>query len=963
MNASTSLQRLVIYAFVSVLSFQSVKAFTVPPIAGVDMQRVANRLEVLSHYASIWGNPAFSTFAYPFKLITSAEFQAQKPADAFAFDAGFVGLDNTINISEPTTAEQKAVFPDLTSVALYYLCQSYLYHYYQTRSMPLIFKVGFPTFEAGILPSDATVKTAVNAYGGSFPTFDVLNDRAIFISNNGLAVAGAFAEMMSIYKNWGYPLVTNVTATGFDVASWWSGVDNLAGLLADFNRYVAHRFLETNENLRIKMYLETAHFKFYTRPVDGALNFPSYTDVCEAAYTEYSTNFNVVHGEKVTFFTLPGCVDAEVEGLVCTGGRITGGTAWSSGMHSTCASTIGELPMFVNQNRHELAHSFQAIFPQGVVTAWLNEGFPTFCAVGPTTDEQLTIAKLQGTESMNAAVAYFGHRPTYEETRIYPSPDYGYYILGNDLVDFQYRKGGWPYVKAVQMNDLLAYQSMGYPTAQAFMDDFYYDFDIRILQKPIVTLLNPVASKNEQNSTVNISWLPFKMGVKLNVSVSTDEGKTWTELANKTIGMMCNWNVGDVSTRFFLKFSAPDNLNVSTTYGPFVKSNLNSLSITSPTLNKYVVSGDTTELQWGTTNVQQVKIDYTLNDGSSWNTLNSNASGPSGAYKWVVPASLSGDCKIRITDAGNASISATSETFKVVKTDEIGGPYLYDKNTILLLHFDNDLNNRSTLVPNAVGSLSAITNEASTVANMGNSFKTGTLLSVPHHANLNLTGDWTIEAWVKLTSYNPNAWMYLFWKPGDSDAYQSNYSLEVNPWWGNVFYGYYFSAFNNRIGVTNSSPTLNEWYHVAYTRNTKTKLIQVIVRDKNRNVVSLTETSFTPTETYLNSKDLQIGTGLSGYIDEVRISNIVRPYIRTGVEDVKQENAFIVYPNPSSGMVQLKTSFSTCKIRIVNTLGQLKYEKEVLQNEILDLSGLQKGLYFIQLNDGSKTGTEKLILK
>jgi len=156
---------------------------------------------------------------------------------------------------------------------------------------------------------------------------------------------------------------------------------------------------------------------------------------------------------------------------------------------------------------------------------------------------------------------------------------------------------------------------------------------------------------------------------------------------------------------------------------------------------------------------------------------------------------------------------------------------------------------------------------------------------------------------------------------------------------------------------------LNEWYHVAYTRNTKTKLIQVIVRDKNRNVVSLTETSFTPTETYLNSKDLQIGTGLSGYIDEVRISNIVRPYIRTGVEDVKQENAFIVYPNPSSGMVQLKTSFSTCKIRIVNTLGQLKYEKEVLQNEILDLSGLQKGLYFIQLNDGSKTGTEKLILK
>jgi len=958
-----SLQRLVIYTFITVLSLQKALAFNVPAIEGVNMQKINNKLEMLSHAARIWGSPAFSTFAYPFQLLSPAELQAQKPADAFAFDAGFVGLNNTIYISEPTTAEQKAVFPDLTSVALYYLCQSYIYHYFQTRSMPLLFKVGFPIFEAGILPSDATIKTAVTANGGSFASFDVLNDRAPFVANNGLAVAGAFAEMMSVFKNWGYTLVTNVTGSGFDVASWWSGVDNLTGLLADFNRYVAHRFLESDENLRIKMFLETPHFKFYTRPVDGALNFPSYTDVCEAAYNEYSTNFNVVHGEKVSFFTLPGCVDAEVEGLDCTGGRITGGTAWSSGMHSTCAATIGELPMFVNQNRHELAHSFQAIFPQGVVTAWLNEGFPTFCAVGPITDEQLPIAKSQGTEAMNAAIAYFGHRPTYEETRIYPSPDYGYYILGNDLVDFQYRKGGWPFVKAVQMNDLLAYQSMGYPTAQAFLDDFYYDFDIRILQKPIVTLLSPVSGTQELNPTVSINWLPYKMGVKLNVSVSNDEGKTWTEVANKTTGMMCNWSAGTVSTRFFLKFSAPDNLNVSTTYGPFVKTNLNSLSITAPLGNTYVVSGDTTTLTWGTTTVQQVKVEYTLNDGNSWNSLSSNASGPSGAYKWVIPSSLSGDCKVRISDAGNATISAMSETFKIVKTDQIGGPYLYDQNTLLLLHFDNDLSNRSPLAPNAVGSLTALTNEASTIANMGNSYKTGTLLSVPHHANLNLTGDWTIEAWVKLTSYNPNAWMYLFWKPGDTDAYQSNYSLEVNPWWGNVFFGYYFSAFNNRIGITGSSPTLNEWYHVAFTRDTKTKLIQVIVRDKNRNVISLTEFYYSPTETYLSSKDLQIGTGLSGYIDEVRISNVVRPFVRTGMDNLQQDKAFQIYPNPSTGNIQLSSTLEAGKIRIVNTLGQVQLEKEVQQNQMLDLTDYPKGIYFIQLIVRNKTYSEKLILR
>jgi hypothetical protein len=963
MKASTFAQRIVIYAFVTVLCFQKAFAVTVPAIEGVNMQRVTNKLEALSRHSRAGNSPAYNTFLYPFKLITPAEFQTQKPADAFDFDAGFVGLDNTIYISAPTTTEQKAVFPDLTSVAVYYLCQSYLYHFYQTRSMPLIFKIGFPTFEADILPSDATIKLAVNAYGGSFATFDVLNNRATFVTNNGLAVAGAFAEMMSIYKNWGYPLITSINATGFDVAPWWFAVDNLAGLLADFNRYVAHRFLEPNENLRIKMYLETAHFKFYTRPMDGALNFPSYTDVCEAAYTEYATNFNVVHAEKVTFFTLPGCVDAEVEGLDCTGGRVTGGTAWSSGMHSTCASTASELPLFVNQNRHELAHSFQAIFPQGVVTSWLNEGFPSFCAIGPMTDEQLPMAKIQGTECMTAATAYFGHRPTYEETRIYPNPDYGYYVLGNDLVDFQYRKGGWAFVKAVQMNDVFAYQSIGYPTAQAFLDDFYFDFDIRILQKPIVTLLNPVSSNNELNSTVNISWLPYKTGVKLNVLVSTDEGKTWTEVATKTTGMMCNWNAGDVTSRFFLKFTAPDNLNVATTYGPFVKTNLNSLSILSPMLNNYVVSGDTTTIKWGTTNVQQIKVDYTFNDGSSWNTVTSSASGSNGSYRWVIPSSLNGDCKVRISDAGNASISSISETFKVVKSDEIGGPYLVDNNTLLLLHFDNDLNNRSSLASNAVGSLGSLTSEASFNGNMGNSFKTGTALSVPHHANLNLTGDWTIEAWVKLTSYNPNLWMYLFWKPGDTDTYQSNYSLEVNPWWGNVFFGYYFSVFNNRIGVTGASPALNEWYHVAYIRNTKTKMIQVVVRDKNRNLISLSESSYTPTETYLNSNDLQIGNNLSGYIDEVRISNVVRSFVRTDLGVVSTEKAFTIYPNPTTGKVQLTSKTEAGKIRIITMLGHVKLEKAVQQNEMLDLSDFEKGIYLIQLIDRNKTYSEKLILK
>lgn len=929
-----------------------------PAIQGVDMEKIYNKIEALRYHAKIWNNPAFSAFNYSFKLLSATEYQSQKPSDAFAFDAGFVATDGTINISEPTTAEQKAVFANTTQVALYYLCQSYMYFYYQTRNMPLLFKVGFPVYESGILPSDSAIKTAINAYGGSFTSFDVLNNRTTFVSNNGLAVAGAFAEFMSIFKNWGYPNITTMIASGFDVMQGWWNVDNLAGLLGDFNRYTYNRFMQPDESLRIKLYLETDHFKFYTRPVDGALNFPYFSDVTETAYNEYSTNFGVKHGEKLSYFTLPACIDGEVEGSGCNGQppvRVTGGTAWSSGLHSTCAASADQLPLFYHMNRHELAHAFQGILPQGTVTAWLNEGFPDLCARGPITSEKLPEFRQSAIDCMTAAIKYFGHRPTYEETRIYPSPDYGYYTLGYFLLDYQYRKGGYPLVKAIQVNDLAAYQSLGYVSAQAFLEDFYFDFDVRVQQKPIATLISPVAGTDETNPTVNISWTPLKVGVKLNIAVSTDDAKTWTEITNRTTGTSCVWNSGNITAGFYVKISAPENMDVSTTYGPFVKTDLTKLNIISPVLNNFVISGDTSAVKWATTGIQNIKIEYTLNNGTNWTTITNSTATASGLFKWIIPSGISGSCKIRLTDFSNTSNSTTSETFSIVTPNEVGGPYLYDKNTLLLLHFDNDLNNRSNATPNAVGDVLNLTGEASTIANLGLSYKNNSALSVPYHANLSLTGDWTIEAWVKLTAYNANSNMYIFWKPGDTDAYQSNYSLEVNPWWGNVFYGYYFSGLNNRIGVTGNTPALNEWYHVAFTRDSKNKSIQVIVHDKNRQQISLTNETYTPEESYVNTKDLFIGTGFSGYIDEVRISNVVRSFVKTDIKQPKTHEIFEIYPNPSNGVINIiqKNFNPGIRIEIVSTSGQIVYYTRIggITDCAIDLSFLPKGMYIVRAID------------
>jgi hypothetical protein len=239
---------------------------------------------------------------------------------------------------------------------------------------------------------------------------------------------------------------------------------------------------------------------------------------------------------------------------------------------------------------------------------------------------------------------------------------------------------------------------------------------------------------------------------------------------------------------------------------------------------------------------------------------------------------ISADCKIMITDVSDASnYDECDKTFRIVKPDAVGGPYLFDKNTIALLHFDNNLNNRSTLSGNGVGNSQNIVSDPGLLSDLGNCLNTISPVAIPHSTSLNLTGDWTIEAWVKFTSFSNNL-MYLLYKPGDSDPYQSNYSLEVNPSWGNVFFGYYFSALNSRIGTISLSPPLNEWIHVAFTRDIKNSKISVILHDKNRKLLNSASNTFTGTTTYLNAQDLIIGQGISGFIDEVRISNIVRDF-------------------------------------------------------------------------------------
>ncbi|HNX65489.1 MAG TPA: T9SS type A sorting domain-containing protein [Bacteroidales bacterium] len=847
---------------------------------------VENKIKTLLLHRKSMKTPA-TPFTYTITELTPAGYQSSKPAGSMTFDAGYVTPGGNIFISTPETAAQKAIFKNIDQVALFYVCQAFLRYYYQSEEMPIWFSYGFCAYEAHLEISDDAAKNALVAYGGSIGNFSLLNQPASFEANNGIALAYMFGEFISAYHCWDYQEITNVTANTIEVAPWWNGVATIENLLAIWNRYLNKRLTESDSSLRLKLGKVTDHFNFYYRDADS-FNFPMFSDTLETAYTEYTNLLDIQALERLTVFTMPECEGALINGVPCSG-RLTGGTAWSSGINTSCAVSTDQLAAFAPHIRHELAHVMQGLIPQGTVSAWMNEGFPGFYeARGPISAAEIAASRQAFLDAMNGAINYFGHRPTFAETFTYPSSDnyYDYYTMGWLLVDFMYRRGGNAAIKDIFRDYKQGIASLGYSSEDDFLRAFYTDFDLRIAGKSIVTLTNPKSGTAESGTTVNISWVPLDAAAKLNVYVSTGLSGEFTEIAASTTATSVAWNApAGYTGPFRIKFTSPE-FGAESILGPFIKSDMNSLLLMEPQGGTIHVPGDTIKLLWAETNIPNINVEFSSDGGLQWSIVKSGVSAAVRSVSWVVPAVYSDKCLLRVTNATDNNKSSTMlSPFRVTVSDPVGGPYAPDNNTVVLLHFNGNLENESDLTTDAEGYADAITYKAGPSSGFGEAIKTSSPLSITHCPALNLTGSWTIEAWVYIEAFTTeNSNQYIVTKPGDADSYNANYTLQINTWWDNKIYGFYFPSSGVRNGVLGSTIPTGQWYHLAFIRDAQKAEMRLIIRNSTLAVVSdVTQAFTTGTDMLTSSRNLVLIDGIKGFVDELRISNIVRPYAKPAV--------------------------------------------------------------------------------
>jgi len=115
--------------------------------------------------------------------------------------------------------------------------------------------------------------------------------------------------------------------------------------------------------------------------------------------------------------------------------------------------------------------------------------------------------------------------------------------------------------------------------------------------------------------------------------------------------------------------------------------------------------------------------------------------------------------------------------------------------------------------------------------------------------------------------------------------------------------------------------------------------------------------------------------GTAGQWNDVKDTNQLYYIIEyeqdlSGIDESEiNENSFSIFPNPASGQVtfvvsSIKYTGDNSTISIFNSLGKLVKKLNVLSTKFqIDISGLEKGLYFLKLeNEDYKSQTSKLIV-
>ncbi len=190
------------------------------------------------------------------------------------------------------------------------------------------------------------------------------------------------------------------------------------------------------------------------------------------------------------------------------------------------------------------------------------------------------------------------------------------------------------------------------------------------IYKPSITVTSPNGDENWQaNSIHTIRWNSTYVDT-VRIDYSTDNGANWMNIASEIDSSMkqFNWTVpSTISNQCKVRVLFKSQPAYGDTSDGTFSIYSSGVTVTSPNGGEYWRIGTTQNITWTSVNVNKVKIEYSTNGGTNWVIIQDSVIASSESYLWTIPATPSGNCKIKISDAYNSSYWDISDTtFNIV---------------------------------------------------------------------------------------------------------------------------------------------------------------------------------------------------------------------------------------------------------------------------------------------------------
>jgi endonuclease/exonuclease/phosphatase family metal-dependent hydrolase len=89
------------------------------------------------------------------------------------------------------------------------------------------------------------------------------------------------------------------------------------------------------------------------------------------------------------------------------------------------------------------------------------------------------------------------------------------------------------------------------------------------------------------------------------------------------------------------------------------------VTVTAPNGGESWVAGSSHAITWTSANVANVKLEYSLDGGTTYTTITSSTGAAAGTYTWTLPATASTNARVRVTDTASGAADVSNAAFTI----------------------------------------------------------------------------------------------------------------------------------------------------------------------------------------------------------------------------------------------------------------------------------------------------------